>query len=95
MAEGLWGRGWAPPKPDALGPSHNAGVTPKMPASEGEVLESEPHDQGGSQHDQPFSEPDPKEVAEVIISDDEDMDLILKVPQAASTPISEPARCRK
>ena len=62
-----------------------------MSASEGEILESEPQDQGGSQQDQPFSEPNPEEVAEVIISDDEDTDLTLEVPQAASTPISEPA----
>ena len=66
-----------------------------MLASEGEVLESEPQDQGGSQQDRPFSKPDPEELAEVIISDDEDMDLTLEMPQAASMPISKPARCRK
>ena len=93
--EGLGGFGWAPPKPDALGPSHDAGVTPQMPASEGEVPESEPHDQGGNQHDQPFFEPDPEKVAEVIILDDEDIDLTLEVPQAASMPVSEPAHHRK
>ena len=48
VEEGLGGHGWAPPKPDAPGPSHDAGVTPKMPASEGEVLESEPHDPRGA-----------------------------------------------
>ena len=26
--EGLGGGGWVPPKPEVLGPSHNAGVTP-------------------------------------------------------------------
>ena len=92
--ESLGGRGWAPPKPDAPGPSRNAGVTPKMPASEGDVLESEPHDQGGNQHYQPFFEPNPEKVAEVVISDD-DIDLLLEVPQAASKPISEPSQCRK
>ena len=93
MGEGLGGRGWALPKPDAPGPSHDAGVTPKTPASDGEVLESEPHDHGGSQLDQPFPEPDLEKVAEVVILDDDDIDL--EVPQAASMPISEPARCRK
>ena len=93
--EGLGGHGWAPPKPEAPGLSCDAGVTPQMPASKGEVLESEPHDQGGSQHNQPFFKPDPEKVAEVVISDDEDIDLSLEVPQAASTPISEPAQCRK
>ena len=66
-----------------------------MPASKGEVLESEPHDQGGNQCNQPFFELDPEKVAEVIILDDEDIDLTLEVPQAASTPISEPAQCRR
>ena len=66
-----------------------------MPASVVEVPESEPHDQGGSQHDQLLFEPNPEEVAEVVISDDEDMDLTLEVPQAASMPISEPAHHRK
>ena len=88
--EGLGGCGWTPPKPEAPGPSRNAGVTPQMPASKGEVPESEPHDQGGSQCDQPFFELDPEKVAEVVISDDEDIDLMLKVPQAASMPVSEP-----
>ena len=40
--EGLWGLGWAPPKPDVPGPSHNDGMASKMPASKGEVLENEP-----------------------------------------------------
>ena len=70
--EGLGGHIWAPPKPEGPDPSHDAGVTPQMPASKGEAPESEPHDQGGSQHDQPFFELDPEKVAEVIISDDED-----------------------
>ena len=95
MEEGLDGHGWALPKPDAPGPSHDAGVTPKMPASEGEILESEPHDQGGSQLNQPFPKPDLEKVAEVVILDDDDIDLTFEVPQAASTPISEPAQCRK
>ena len=62
-----------------------------MPPSEGEVPESEPQDQGGSQHDQLLFELNPEEIAEVVILDDEDIDLMLKVPQAASTPVSEPA----
>ena len=41
--EGLWHLGLAPPKPDVLGLSHDDGMASKMPASEGEVLENEPH----------------------------------------------------
>ena len=93
--EGLWGHSWVPPKPDTPGPSHNAGVAPKMPASEREALESEPHDQGGSQQDQPLSEPDPEEVAVIVISKGDEDDLITEGPQAVSTPKSESAQCWK
>ena len=60
-----------------------------MPTSEGEVLENEPH---GSE---PLFKPDPEEVAEIVISGDDDSDLTLEVPQAASTPRSKPAQCQK
>ena len=93
--EGLGGHGWVPPKPEALGPSRNVGVTPRIPVSKGEVPKSKPLDQGGSQHDQLMFEVNPEDVAEVIVSDDEDMDLTLEGPQAASTPASEPAHHRK
>ena len=93
--EGLWGHGWAPLKPDAPDPSHNTGMAPKMPASEVEVLKSEPQGQGESQQDQPLSEPDLEEVARIVISEGDDNDLTIKEPQAVSTPKSEPARCWK
>ena len=91
--EGLWGHGWAPPKPDAPGPSHDAGMAPKMPASKEEALESVPHDQGGSQQDQPLSKPE--EVAAIIISKGDEDDLTTEEPQAVSMPKSEPAQCWK
>ena len=89
MDEGLWGHGWVPPKPDAPGPSHDAGEAPKMPASKGEALESEPCDQGGSQQDQPLSKPDLEEVAAIVISEGDEDDLTTEWPQAVSTPKSE------
>ena len=89
--EGLWGHSWALPKPDVLGPSHDDGMTSKMQASEGEVLENEPHGQGESHQDQPPSEPDPEQIAEIIISEEDESDLTIEEPQAASTPRSEPA----
>ena len=61
----------------------------QMPTSEGEVLESEPHES------EPLFGPNLEEVAEIVISGDDDSDLTLKVPQAASTSRSEPAPCRK
>ena len=87
--EGLWGHSRAPAKSDAPSPSHNGGIVPKMQAGEGEAPENKPHDQGESNQDQPLPDPDLEEVAGVIISDDEDIDLTIEVPQAASTPISE------
>ena len=93
--EGLLGLGWAPPKPDVPGPSHEYGMASKMPASEGEVLENEPHGQGESHQGQPLFKPDPEQVAEIIISGEDDSDLTIEVPQAASTPRSEPAQCQK
>ena len=92
--EGLGDSGWVPPKQEAQGPSCEAGVTPQMPASEGEVPKSKPPDQGGSQRDQLLFEVNPEEVVEVVISDD-DIGLTLEVPPAASTPVSEPVNCRK
>ena len=93
--EGLWGLGWAHPKPDVPGPSRNDGMASKMPTSEREVLKNEPHGQGESTEDLPLFEPDPEEVAEIIISGDDDSDLTIEVPQAASTPRSEPVQCWK
>ena len=93
--EGLWGNGRAPAKPGVPGPSHDGGIVPKMQAGEEEALENRPRDQGESDQDQPLPNPDPEEVAGVIISDDEDIDLAIEVPQAASTPISEPVLSQK
>ena len=93
--EGLWGLGWPPPKPAVLGPSCDNGMASKMPTSKGEVLENEPCGQGESTEDPPLFEPDPEEVAEIVISGDDDSDLTIEVPQAASTPRSGPAQCQK
>ena len=89
--ENLWGLGGVPPKPDVPGPSHDDGMASKMQASEGEVLETEPHGQGKSHQDQPPFEPDPEQIAEIVISEEDDSDLTIEEPQAASTPRSEPA----
>ena len=87
--EGLWGHGRAPAKPGAPGSSRNGGIVPKMQAGKGEAPENRPPDQGESNQDQPLLEPDLEEVAGVVISDDEDIDLTIEVPQTASTPKSE------
>ena len=93
--ENLWGLGGVPPKPDVLGPSHDDGMASKMRASEGEVLETEPHGQGESHQDQPPFKPDPEQIAEIVISEEDKSDLTIEEPQAASTPRSEPAQSQK
>ena len=95
MDEGLWGCGRAPAKPGAPGPPHNGGMVPKMQAGKGEAPENKPHDQGESNQDQTLFKPDPEEVAGVIISDEEEIDLTIDVPQAASTPKCEPVLSQK
>ena len=93
--EGPQGHDTAPAKPGAPDPSHDCRMVPKMQAGEGKALENRPLDQGESDQDQPLPKPDPEEVAEVIILDDEDTDLTIEVPQAASTLKSEPVLCQK
>ena len=93
--DGMGGHGWIPLKLEAPGLSHNVGMTPQTPASKGEVSKYKPLDQGTSQHDQLVFEVNPEVVAEVIVSDDDDLDLTLKEPQAISMPASEPAPHRK
>ena len=93
--ENLWGLGGAPPKSDVPGPSHDDGMASKMQASEGEVLETEPHGQGESHQDQPLFEPDLEQIAEIVISEEDESDLTIEEPQAASTPRSEPAQSQK
>ena len=93
--EGLWGHGRAPAKPGAPDPSRDGGMVPKVQTGKGKAPENRPPDQGECDEDQSLPDPDPEEVAGVIISDDEDIDLTIEVPQAASTPISEPVLSQK
>ena len=92
--ESLWGLGGGPPKPDALGPSHNDGMASKTSTGEGVVPKIEPRGQEESTKDQPLFEPDPEDIAEVVISDSDEGDIVIEVPQpeAASTLRSEPAQ---
>ena len=93
--DGMGACGWIPPKPEAPSPSHKVGVIPQTLVSKGEVSKCKPPDQGASQHDPLMFEVNPEEVTEVIISNDDDLDLTLKEPQAVSTPANEPAPGRK
>ena len=88
--EGLWGRSRAPARPDAPGPSRDSGIVPQMQMGEVEAKENKLRKQGGIDLDQTLLGPDPEEAAAVVISDEDEADLPIDVPQAACTPKSEP-----
>ena len=56
-----------------------------------EVKENKLREQGGIDLDQTLPGPNPEDVAAVAISDDDETDLPIDMPQAASTPKVEPA----
>ena len=93
--EGLWGHGRAPARPDAPDPSCDGGIVPQMQTGEVEAKGNKPCEQGENDPDQTLLEPDPEEVAAVVISDDDEADLPINMPQAASTPKSEPVWSQK
>ena len=93
--EGLWGHGLAPAKPDAPGPSCDGGMVPQMQMGKVEAKENKACEQGENDPDQTLLEPDPEEVAVVMISDDDEADLPINMSQAASMPNSEPVLSQK
>ena len=95
VAEGLWGRGRTPTRPGAPGPSCDGGIVPQMQTGEVEAKENKPCEQGENDPDQTLLEPDLEEVAAVVISDDNEADLPIDMPQAASMPKSEPVWSQK
>ena len=88
---GLWGHSRAPTRPDAPGPSHDSGLVPQMQTGGVEAEEHKPCNQGEIDLDQTLLGPDPEEVAAVVILDDDEADLPIDMPQAASMPKGEPA----
>ena len=93
--EGLWGHSRAPTRPDAPGPSCDGSLVPRVLAREVEAKENKPHEQGEGDLDQTLLEPNPEEVAAVVISDDDEADLPIDMPWATSMPKSEPALSQK
>ena len=90
--ENLWGFGRAPPKPDVPSPSHDNRKAFKRPANKGETQEDKSPGQGESPQDQPPSEPDLEEIAEIVISEGDESDITIEESQGSSTPRSGPAR---
>ena len=95
MEEGPWGPSGAPTGPDAPGPSCIGGSAPPVRAADVETEGNKPGEQGGIDLDQTLPGPDPEDVAAVIISDDDDTDFPIDMPQAVSTPKVEPAWTQK
>ena len=93
--EGLWGHSGAPARPDASGPSRDGGLVPHIQMAEMEAKENKPHEQGGTDLDQTLLGSDPEEVAAVVILGNDEADLPIDMPQAASTPKIEPAFSQK
>ena len=91
MEEGLWGCSRAPTRPDAPGPSCISGLAPHMRKAKVETEENKVCEQGGIDLDQTLPGPNPEDVAAFVISDDDETDLPIDMPQAASTPKVEPA----
>ena len=89
--EGLWGHSRTPTRPDAPGPSCIGGPAPHMRAAKVETEGSKLHEQGGIDLDQTLPGPNPEDAAAVVISDDDETDFPLDMPQAASTLKVEPA----
>ena len=87
MEECLWGPSGVPTGPDAPGPSRIGGSAPHVQAAKGNKL----YEQGGINLDQTLPGPNQKDVAAVIISDEDDTDFPIDMPQAVSTPKVEPA----
>ena len=83
----LCGPGRAPPTPDVPSPSHDEGKASKRQASKGEAQENESPGQGESPQDQPPLEPDPGEITEIVISEEDE--VTIEEPQGSSTPRSE------
>ena len=91
----MWGLGWALFKPNVPGPFRDEGMASEKPVNKGEILEGEPHGQEESLQDQPLFKPNPEEVAEIVISEGDESDFPIEVPEAASTPRSKRAQCWK
>ena len=67
VEKGLWGRSRAPTGPDAPGPSCDGGIVPQRQTGVVVAKEDEPPEQGGIDLDQTLPEPNPEEVAAVVI----------------------------
>ena len=91
MEEGLWGCSGAPARPDAPGPSHIGRPAPHMWAAEVETEGNKLREQGGIDLDQTLPRPNTEDIAAVVISNDDETDFPIDMPQAASTPKVEPA----
>ena len=92
---GMGGLAEIPLKSEAPGPSHEADIIPPMATSKEEVPKYEPSSWGTSQRDSPVLDVNPKDIAEIIIDDSDDLDRTIEEPQAISTPVMEPTPRKK
>ena len=86
------GFGGGPPMSGAPGPSH--GEDPNVPASESvdDVIKYEPYSREMSQQLSPIPDVNPKDIAEIIIDDSDDLD---KTIEELQSPVTEPTPSKK
>ena len=91
MEEGLWGHRGAPTGPDAPGPSRIGKSAPLVRMAEVETEGNKLYEQGGIDLDQTLPGINPEDATAVIISDGDEIDFSVDMPQGVSTPKVEPA----
>ena len=91
VEEGLCGHSRAPTRPDAPSPSCISGPASHMRAPKVETKGNKLCGWGEIDLDQTLPGPNPEDAAAVVISDDDETDFPIDMPQAASTLKVEPA----
>ena len=91
MEEGLRGRSGAPTGPDAPGPSCISVSASQVHTAEVGAEVSKLYEEGGVDPDQTLPVITPEDATAIIISDDDEVDFLIDMPQGVSTPKDEPA----
>ena len=86
----LWGHSRAPTGPDAPGPSRNGVSASQVYTAKVEAEVSKLYEEGGVDPDQTLPAITPEDAATVIISDDDEINFSVDVPECVSTSKAEP-----
>ena len=86
------GFGGEPPVSGPQGPSHDGGPDVAVSDSVDDVIKFEPYSRETSRQYSPITEVNPKDIAEIIIDDSDDLD---KTIEELQTPVAEPTPSKK